>query len=211
MVHAKPDKRIGEPPCPRSGFCIGVAPDTALRQPAYDLVFPIDRFRMPLNVSSILRHAETVYGKNEIVSRLPESGIWRYTYAEAASRARRLANALVRLGVHHQDRVGTLAWNTHRHYELYYAVSGSGAIIHTVNPRLFPDQIVYIINHAEDAVLFLDATFLPLVEKIRPELKSVKHFVLLAPREHMPKSSLPLLCYEELLAAENDSFDWPVL
>ncbi|HZV21689.1 MAG TPA: 3-(methylthio)propionyl-CoA ligase [Hyphomicrobiales bacterium] len=166
---------------------------------------------MPLNVSSILRHAETVYGKNEIVSRLPESGIWRYTYAEAASRARRLANALVRLGVHHQDRVGTLAWNTHRHYELYYAVSGSGAIIHTVNPRLFPDQIVYIINHAEDAVLFLDATFLPLVEKIRPELKSVKHFVLLAPREHMPKSSLPLLCYEELLAAENDSFDWPVL
>ena len=88
-----------------------------------------EMMNMPLIVSSILRHAETVYGKSEIVSRLPEGGIWRYTYAEAASRSRRLANALIRLGVRHQDRVGTLAWNTHRHYELYYAVSGSGAII----------------------------------------------------------------------------------
>jgi 3-(methylthio)propionyl---CoA ligase len=166
---------------------------------------------LPLNVSSILRHAETVYGNNEIVSRLPEGGLWRYTYAEAAKRAARLANALIRLGVRHQDRVGTLAWNTHRHYELYYAVSGSGAIIHTVNPRLFPEQIVYIVNHAEDAVLFFDTTFLPLVEKIRPELTSVKHFVVLVDRGHMPQSPLPLLCYEDLIAVENDSFDWPIL
>lgn len=165
----------------------------------------------PLNVSSILRHAEQVYGKNEIVSRLPEGGLWRYTYADAASRARRLANALIRLGVGHQDRVGTLAWNTHRHYELYYAVSGSGAIIHTVNPRLFPEQIVYIINHAEDAVLFFDVSFLPLLEKITGELTSVKHFVAMVSAEHMPQSSLPLLCYEDLIAAENDSFDWPLL
>ncbi len=166
---------------------------------------------LPLTVSSILRHAETVYRNNEIVSRLPEGGLWRYTYAQAASRARQLANALIRLGVRHQDRVATLAWNTHRHYELYYAVSGSGAIIHTVNPRLFPEQIVYIINHAQDAVLFFDTTFLPLVEKIRPELTSVKHFVVLVGREHMPKSSLPLVCYEDLIAAESESFDWPVL
>ncbi|MGO9544537.1 MAG: 3-(methylthio)propionyl-CoA ligase [Rhodomicrobium sp.] len=166
---------------------------------------------MPLNVSSILRHAETVYGNNEIVSRLPEGGLWRYTYAAAASRARRLANALTRLGVQHQDRVGTLAWNTHRHYELYYAISGSGAIVHTLNPRLFPEQIVYIVNHAEDAVLFFDITFLPLVEKIKDELTSVKHFVAMVSREHMPQSSLPLLCYEDLIAAESDSFDWPVL
>ncbi len=166
---------------------------------------------MPLLVSSILRHAETVYGKNEIVSRLPEGGVWRYGYAEAASRARRLANALLRLGVRHQDRVGTLAWNTHRHYELYYAVSGSGAVIHTVNPRLFPEQIVYIINHAEDVVLFFDITFLPLVEKLRHELTSVKHFVVMVSREHMPQSSLPLLCYEDLVAGESESFDWPVL
>ncbi len=166
---------------------------------------------MPLTVSSILRHAERVYGKNEIVSRLPEGGLWRYTYGEAASRARRLANALTRLGIRHQDRVGTLAWNTHRHYELYYAVSGSGAIIHTVNPRLFPEQIVYIINHAEDAALFLDITFLPLAEKIAPQLTSVKHFVLLVSREHMPESSLPLICYEDLIAAESDSYEWPAL
>jgi fatty-acyl-CoA synthase len=166
---------------------------------------------MPLLVSSILRHAETVYGNNEIVSRLPEGGIWRYTYAEAASRARRLANALIRLGVRHQDRVGTLAWNTHRHYELYYAVSGSGAIVHTVNPRLFPEQIVYIINHAEDPVLFFDLTFLPLIEKIRPELTSVNYFVAMTSRQHMPQSSLPLLCYEDLIAAESDAFDWPLL
>ncbi len=166
---------------------------------------------MPLIVSSILRHAETVYGKSEIVSRLPEGGIWRYTYAEAASRARRLANALIRLGVRHQARVGTLAWNTHRHYELYYAVSGSGAIVHTVNPRLFPEQIAYIVNHAEDKVLFFDITFLPLVEKIRLELTTVKHFVAMVSREHMPQSTLPLLCYEDLIAAESDSFDWPLL
>ncbi len=166
---------------------------------------------MPLIVSSILRHAETVYGKNEIVSRLPEGGIFRYTYAEAASRSRRLANALIRLGVGHQNRVATLAWNTHRHYELYYAISGSGAIIHTVNPRLFPEQIVYIVNHAENEVLFFDITFAPLIEKIAPELKTVKHFVAMAPREAMPQCSVPLLCYEDLIAAESDSFDWPVL
>ena len=122
-----------------------------------------------------------------------------------------LANALIWLGVRHQDRVATLAWNTHRHYELYYAVSGSGAIIHTVNPRLFPEQIVYILNHAGDEVLFFDVAFLPLIEKIRPELTSVKHFVALTSREHMPQSPLPLLCYEELIAAESESFDWPVL
>ncbi|MGA9765803.1 MAG: 3-(methylthio)propionyl-CoA ligase [Rhodomicrobium sp.] len=170
-----------------------------------------EMMNMPLLVSSILRHAETVYGNNEIVSRLPEGGIWRYTYAAAASRTRSLANALIRLGVRHQDRVATLAWNTHRHYELYYAVSGSGAIIHTVNPRLFPEQIVYILNHAGDEVLFFDVAFLPLIEKIRPELTSVKHFVALTSREHMPQSPLPLLCYEELIAAESESFDWPVL
>jgi 3-(methylthio)propionyl---CoA ligase len=166
---------------------------------------------MPLTVSSILRHAGTVHGQSGIVSRLPEGGIWRYNYAQAAARARQLANALIRLGVKHQDRVGTLAWNTHRHYELYYAVSGSGAIIHTVNPRLFPEQIAYIVNHAEDTVLFLDAAFLPLVEKIRSELKTVKHLVLLSSREHMPQSKFPLLCYEDLIAAESDRLDWPVL
>ena len=166
---------------------------------------------IPLTVSSILRHAEAVYGNSEIVSRLPEGGIWRYTYGAAASRARRLANALKRLGVRHQDRAGTLAWNTHRHYELYYAVSGSGAIVHTINPRLFPEQIVYIVNHAEDAVLFFDITFLPLLEKIRPQLTTLKHLVVMVDRAHMPQSELPLLCFEDLIAAESDDFDWPAV
>jgi fatty-acyl-CoA synthase len=166
---------------------------------------------MPLTISSILRHAESVHGGNEIVSRLPEGGLHRYTYRDAAARARRLANALIRLGIRHQDRVATLAWNTHRHYELYYAVSGSGYIIHTVNPRLFPEQLVYIMNHAEDSVLFFDITFLPLVEKLKPQLASIKHFVVMVDRENMPPSTLPLLCYEDLIAAESDDFDWPLL
>jgi fatty-acyl-CoA synthase len=166
---------------------------------------------MPLTISSILRHAESVHGGNEIVSRLPEGGLHRYTYRDAAARARRLANALIRLGIRHQDRVATLAWNTHRHYELYYAVSGSGYIIHTVNPRLFPEQLVYIMNHAEDSVLFFDITFLPLVEKLKPQLTSIKHFVVMVDRENMPPSTLPLLCYEDLIAAESDDFDWPLL
>src|ERR1700755_1849153 len=100
---------------------------------------------MPLNVSSTLRHAETVHGKNEIVSRLPESGsVFRYTYADAAARARRLANALIRLGVQHQDRIGTLAWNTHRHYELYYGVSGIGSVTLTLHPGLFPGKDAFL-------------------------------------------------------------------
>src|SRR5690606_19858449 len=120
-----------------------------------------------LSISSFIKHAEQVHGGSRIVSRKPEGGILRYTYADAAKRARQAANVLKQLGVKHQDRVATLAWNTHRHYELYFAVSGSGAILHTVNPRLFPEQIIYILNHAEDEVLFVDLQFVPLIEKIK--------------------------------------------
>lgn len=162
-----------------------------------------------LTISSILRHAERVHGRSQIVSRTTEGGIWRYTYAEAAARTRKLANALRRLGVKTGDRVGTLAWNTHRHWELYYAVSGSGAVIHTVNPRLFPEQIVYIINHAEDDILFVDLTFLPLVEKIRSQLTTVKHIVALTDTMHLPADGQPLIAYEDLIAPESDTFDWP--
>jgi 3-(methylthio)propionyl---CoA ligase len=164
---------------------------------------------VPLNIPSILRHAETFNGGSEIVSRKPEGGIHRYTYGEAAKRARRLANALQRLGVGFQDRVATLAWNTHRHFELYYGVSCSGVILHTINPRLHPDQIAYIVNHAEDRVLFVDLTFVPLVEAVFPKLTGLKNVVVLTDREHMPQSALPLLCYEDLLAAESERFDWP--
>ncbi|MDY6921846.1 MAG: long-chain fatty acid--CoA ligase [Pseudomonadota bacterium] len=164
-----------------------------------------------LSIASILQHAEKVHRKSEIVSRKPEGGLFRYTYADAARRARQAANLLTRLGVKQQDRVATLAWNTHRHYELYYAVSGSGAILHTVNPRLFPEQIVYILNHAEDEVLFLDLQFVPLIEAIRDQLPKLKHVVLMVDAERMPESKLDLLCYETLLQEASAHYDWPAL
>jgi len=166
-----------------------------------------------LTVSSILQYAEKYHQDGEIVSRNVEGGVHRYSYKDAAVRSRRLANGLKRLGVTPQDRVATLAWNTHRHYELYYAVSGSGAILHTINPRLFPDQLAYILNHAEDDVLFIDLTFIPLLEQVAPQLESLKKIVVLTDRENMPESPLPeaipFLCYEALVEAESDVFEWP--
>ena len=167
----------------------------------------------PLLITDLIRHADRHHGETEIVSKTVEVGIHRYTYREAHRRSRRLANALAALGVKPSDRVATLAWNGYRHFEIYYAVAGSGAVIHTINPRLFPDQIVYIANHAEDKYVFFDLTFLPLVEKLAPQLKTVKGFVLMTDAAHMPKqSSIPnLQCYETLLEAQNDGFDWPKL
>ena len=134
----------------------------------------------PLLISDLLRHADRHHGGTEIVSKTVEGAIHRYTYHDAHSRARKLANALKKLGVGPTDRVATLAWNSYRHFEIYYAVAGSGAVIHTINPRLFPDQIVYIANHAEDKVVFYDTTFAPLVEKLKAQLASVKHWIALA-------------------------------
>jgi 3-(methylthio)propionyl---CoA ligase len=166
---------------------------------------------VPLLVSDLIRFADRHHGDTEIVSKTVEGGIHRYTYRDAHRRARQLARALQALGVKSPDRVGTLAWNGYRHYELYYAISGIGAVINTINPRLFPEQIAYISNHAENAALFFDLTFVPLIEKLAPQLATVKHFVLMTDRAHMPaKSAIPdLLCYEELLAAQDDRFEWP--
>ena len=168
----------------------------------------------PLLISSLLAHAARYHGDTEIVSRTVESGanfdLHRYNYAAAAQRSRQLANALTRLGVARVDRVGTLAWNGYRHFELYYGVSGMGAVIHTINPRLFPEQINYIVNHADDQYLFFDLTFAALLEKLAPTLTGVKAFVAMTDRAHMPATAIPrLLCYEDLLAAERDEFDWP--
>ncbi|WP_296229126.1 3-(methylthio)propionyl-CoA ligase [Ralstonia sp. UBA689] len=164
-----------------------------------------------LLVSSLLRHAERHHGGQLVVSRRAEGDIHRYTYRQLAARSRQLANALAALGVNSSDRVGTLAWNGYRHLELYYAVSGSGAVLHTLNPRLHADQLVWIAQHAQDQVLCFDLTFLPLVESVADRLSSVKHFVLMTDRAHMPRESrIPnLLCYEELVAAHDDHFDWP--
>ena len=162
-----------------------------------------------MSIASILQHAEKVHQNAEIVSRKPEGGIFKYTYADAGKRARQAAKVLSELGVKQQDRVATLAWNSHRHFELYFGVSGSGAVLHTVNPRLFPEQIIYILNHAEDEVLFLDIQFVPIIEAIRDKLPLLKHIVLMVDKDNMPQSSLDLLCYEELLAAQDDNYEWP--
>ena len=163
----------------------------------------------PLLISDLIAHADRHHGTTEIVSKTVEDGtIHRYTYRQAHARARRLANALKKLGVRPEDRVATLAWNGYRHFEIYYAVAGSGAIIHTINPRLFADQITYIANHAEDKVVFFDLTFAPLVEKLAPSLKSVKHFVCMTDRAHMPAHA-GWLCYEELIEKETADFEWP--
>jgi 3-(methylthio)propionyl---CoA ligase len=166
---------------------------------------------MPLMISAAIRHAAEFHGKTEVVARTIEGDIHRYTYAEAHARMQQLANALLRLGMKPGDRVGSLAWNTHRHFEMFYGVSGTGAVLHTINPRLFADQLVYIINHAEDRLLFVDAATLPVVEAIAPRLTTIEHFVMMCEPARMPaKTSLPkLLCYDELLATESAHYDWP--
>ena len=164
---------------------------------------------MPLLISDLIRHADRHHGATEIVSKTVEDGgIHRTTYRGAHARARRVANALARLGVEMHDRVATLAWNGYRHFETYYAVAGSGAVIHTINPRLFPDQIAYIANHAEDKVVFFDVSFAPLIEKLAPQLKTVKHYVAMTDRAHMPAMK-GVLCYEELVEKESDDYEWP--
>ena len=167
----------------------------------------------PLLVSSLLRHADRHHGDVQVVSRRVEGDIHRYTYRDAHARARRLANALRSLGAKPGERIASLAWNGYRHLELFYAVSGSGMVMHTVNPRLFPDQIAWIVNDAADTILFIDLTFLPLVEKLAPLCRTLKQVVLMTDRSHMPSSQvLPnLLCYEDLIDAEHDRFDWPDL
>jgi len=165
---------------------------------------------MPLLVSSLLAHADRCHGDTEIVSRAVEGPIHRYTYSQAHRRAKQLAQALARLGVKQGDRVATLAWNGFRHFELYYGVSGMGAVIHTINPRLFPEQLVFIANHAEDAYLFFDLTFADLVRKLAPDCRTVKGWVAMTDRVHMPAIDLPnLLCYEELLGREDGNYEWP--
>jgi 3-(methylthio)propionyl---CoA ligase len=166
----------------------------------------------PLLISTLIEHAARFHADTEIVSREPDRSLFRYTFADAHDRARQMAKALKTLGIETGDRVATMAWNTHRHFELYYAISGIGAVMHTINPRLFPDQIRYIANHAEDQVLFFDLSFLPTIEAVAPELTTIRHYVVMADRHQMPKSSLPnLICYEELIAAETPDFTWPLL
>src|SRR3954451_17247360 len=161
----------------------------------------------PLLISAIIKHAAIYHPDTEVVSRTVEGALHRYTYIEAERRSKQLARALLRLGIEPGDRVGTLAWNTYRHFELYYAISGIGAVCHTINPRLFDEQIVYIVNHARDRLLFVDTSFIPLIERLRPQLPDDCRIILLGEGE----AGFPVLArYDELVAAENADFAWPV-
>jgi fatty-acyl-CoA synthase len=165
----------------------------------------------PLLISSIIEHAVAMHPGAEVVSRTIEGPLHRCTYGDIHRRAKQAANALAALGVEPGDRIATLAWNGFRHLELYYGVSGSGAVLHTVNPRLFPEQIAYIVNHAEDRYLFFDTTFATLVEALAPQLKSVRGFVAMTDRKHMPAIAVPnLLCYEEWIETGSPEYTWPV-
>lgn len=166
----------------------------------------------PLLVSKFLTHAEINHPKREIFSMLPEGGEFSYDNERMAQRARQCAQALGRHGITDGDRVGTLAWNTHRHVEIWFAASGMGAVTHTINPRLFPEQLVYIINHAEDRVLCLDITFVPLIEKIADQLTSIEKYVIMVGPDHMPETSLPnAVAYEDFIGAEDGNYEWPII
>ena len=164
-----------------------------------------------LLISGLIEHAEIYHTDTEIVSRTVEGPIHRYTLKDAAKRSRKLANALGKLGLQQGDVVGTLAWNTFRHFELYFGVSGIGCVVNTVNPRLFPEQLTYIINHAANKYLFVDLTFVPLVESISDSLEGIKGIIVLTDKENMPETELKnVICYEELIADEPTEYDWPV-
>ncbi len=164
----------------------------------------------PLTISSIARHVQRFHADREIVSVTHDNPRHRYTWGDAMARSRRLANALGRLGLEQGDRVATIAWNDYRHLEIYYAVSGAGYVCHTINPRLFAEQLVFIINHAADRWVFIDPMFVPLLEAIASQVSTLEGVVVLSDEAHMPETSLDNVhCYETLLAAESDEFVWP--
>ena len=164
----------------------------------------------PLLISGLLSHAARHHADTEIVSRCTEGDIHRYTYAECHTRAKQVAQMLDRLQVKPSARIGTFAWNGYRHLEIYYGVSGSARVCHTLNPRLFAEQLRYIVNHAEDQVVFFDTTFLPLIESLQAQCPTVQHWICLTDAVHMPPSSaVKIECYETLLAQESGDYEWP--
>jgi len=166
----------------------------------------------PLLISSIAEHGAKFHGGREIVSVTADNPRHRYTYRECIDRARQLANALKTLGIEPGDRVATLAWNDYRHLECYYGISGAGYVCHTINPRLFPEQLIFIINHAEDRWIFTDVMFVPLLEAIVDKIPGVEGFVVMTDAAHMPETSLDnVVCYEELIGKESHDYVWPEL
>lgn len=165
-----------------------------------------------LTITGLMRHAKSIYSDTEIVSVTHDHDRFRYTMGECFERAAQLANAMQKMGVKKGDILATLAWNDHRHMEVYYGSGCSGSICHTINPRLFPEQLAYIINHAEDKILFVDPMFMPLLEALADSIPKVEKFIVMCGAETMPETKLKnVFCYEELLAAESKEFEWPEL
>ena len=164
-----------------------------------------------LLISSLIEFAERHHGDAEVVSRRVEGDIHRYTYKDVAQRSRKVANALDKINLAFSDRVATLAWNGYRHLELYFGVSGTGRVLHTLNPRLHPDQIVWIANHAEDQVLCFDMSFLPIVKAVHGRCSTIKHFVALCDADKLPQDTgIPgLLSYEAWIANQPSTYQWP--
>src|SRR5882672_27754 len=153
----------------------------------------------PLLTTGMLRYAAVAHGDTEVVSRCIDGGIFRYSYSDAILRCKKLSAALLSLGIKPGDRVGSLLWNTHHHFELFYGVTGQGIVLHTINPRLYEETLVRIINHAEDQWIFIDAATLKLAESLAPHLTSVKGWLFMDASEDLPDSSLAnVICYEGL-------------
>lgn len=166
----------------------------------------------PLLISSLIDHADRYHGDTTIVSVETSGGVATSTWRDVAGNSRKLGSALEKLGLESQARCGTIAWNNRRHLEIYFGVSGAGFVCHTINPRLFPEQLIYIINHADDQVLFLDATFLPIVAKLGEHLPNLKHVVLMGPRDEAMAEQVPgLLFYDEFIETGDDDYQWPDL
>ena len=164
----------------------------------------------PLLISSLIDHAATYHGNTPIVSVNTTGGVENTSWGEVAANSRRLGSALTKLGLEPQARCATIAWNNRRHLEIYFGTSGAGFVCHTINPRLFPEQLVYIINHAEDRVLFIDETFVPLVAALVDQLTELKHIVLMGPRNDAAAEKIPgLQFYDELIADGDPDFEWP--
>jgi len=164
----------------------------------------------PLLVSSLIEFGAENHADKLVVSRRVEGDVHHQTFAETRDRVAQLAHALKALGINEEDRVATIAWNGHRHLELYYAISGIGAVCHTINPRLFAEQLDYIVNHAADRALFIDLTFVPIVEKMQGKFPTVEHVIIMTDRAHMPDTTIEnALCFEDLLDGQPTSYDWP--
>ena len=162
-----------------------------------------------LTIPQAILHAEKYNFDGKLVSRELDGSISSTTYGKSIKRSKKLANALKKLGVNPHDRVATIAWNNSRHFETYFAVSGMGAILHTLNPRYSPDQLIYILNHAEDEVLIVDPTFIPLVESVQDKLVTVKTVIIASSKEAIPENNLTnALSYDDLIQDESDEYDW---